>query len=162
IRRCLDPDPARRPASVLSVSAALPGGDPLAAALAAGETPSPELVASAGKVEGLARKYSIPCLLIVALCLLGAMLLRQKYAAVMHTSLDSPPEVLSHQARQIASSFGFTKRPADSVISIAERDDLLNHLKKLPGRKWDEWLTSETPITAEYRESLKPLVANPY
>src|SRR5215470_10676898 len=31
IRRCLDPDPARRPASVLSVAAALPGGDPLAA-----------------------------------------------------------------------------------------------------------------------------------
>ncbi|MFN7997285.1 MAG: serine/threonine-protein kinase [Bryobacteraceae bacterium] len=162
IRRCLDPDPARRPASVLSVSAALPGGDPLAAALAAGETPSPELVASAGKVEGLARKYSIPCLVIVVLCLFGAMPLRQKYAAVMHASLDSPPEVLSHQARQIASSLGFSKRPADSVITIADRDDLLDHLKKLPGRKWDEWLTSETPIRAEYRESPKSLVANPY
>jgi len=40
IRRCLDPDPAKRPASALMVAAALPGGDPLAAALAAGETPS--------------------------------------------------------------------------------------------------------------------------
>ena len=64
IRRCLDPDPLKRPASAISVAAALPGGDPLAAALAAGETPSPELVANAGKVEGLARKYSIPCLLV--------------------------------------------------------------------------------------------------
>jgi hypothetical protein len=52
IRRCLDPDPAKRPANALSVAAALPGGDPLAAALAAGETPSPELVAAAGKLEG--------------------------------------------------------------------------------------------------------------
>src|SRR5579871_401244 len=39
IRRCLDPDPMKRPASALAVAAALPGGDPLAAALAAGETP---------------------------------------------------------------------------------------------------------------------------
>ena len=36
IMRCLEPDPARRPASALGVAAALPGGDPLAAALAAG------------------------------------------------------------------------------------------------------------------------------
>ena len=53
ILRCLDPDPQRRPASALAVSAALPGGDPLAAALAAGETPSPEMVAAAGEGAGL-------------------------------------------------------------------------------------------------------------
>jgi serine/threonine-protein kinase len=43
IVRCLDPTPARRPASAIAVSAALPGGDPLAAALAAGETPTLDL-----------------------------------------------------------------------------------------------------------------------
>ena len=48
VMRCLEPDPANRPASALGVAAALPGGDPLAAALAAGETPSPEMVAAAG------------------------------------------------------------------------------------------------------------------
>src|SRR5512145_1757486 len=48
ILRCLRPDPGLRPASALAVAAALPGGDPLAAALAAGETPSPEMVAAAG------------------------------------------------------------------------------------------------------------------
>src|SRR5262249_39683376 len=35
ILRCLDPDPARRPSSALAIAAALPGGDPIAAALAA-------------------------------------------------------------------------------------------------------------------------------
>src|SRR5580700_7855663 len=53
IRRCLADDPAKRPASALLVAAAMPGGDPLAAALAAGETPSPEMVAAAGESEGL-------------------------------------------------------------------------------------------------------------
>src|SRR6185312_3448678 len=36
ILRCLEHDPAQRPGSALAVAAALPGGDPLAAALAAG------------------------------------------------------------------------------------------------------------------------------
>ena len=41
ILRCLDDDPGRRPASAIQVAMGLPGGDPIAAALAAGETPSP-------------------------------------------------------------------------------------------------------------------------
>src|SRR6185369_15850189 len=53
IFRCLEKDPAKRPVSALQVAAALPGGDPLAAALAAGETPSPEMVAAAPKQGGL-------------------------------------------------------------------------------------------------------------
>ena len=68
ILRCLSPKPAMRPASALAVAAALPGGDPLAAALAAGETPSPEMVAAAGEGEGLASAggdsaAARPCLL---------------------------------------------------------------------------------------------------
>jgi len=39
IARCMAEDPRGRPASALAVAAALPGGDPLAAALAAGDTP---------------------------------------------------------------------------------------------------------------------------
>src|SRR5262245_50787423 len=48
ILRCLRADPSERPPTALTVAAALPGGDPLAAALAAGETPSPEMIAAAG------------------------------------------------------------------------------------------------------------------
>src|ERR687893_2978747 len=47
IGRCLEKDPEKRVGSALQVAAALPGGDPLAAAIAAGDTPSPEMVAAA-------------------------------------------------------------------------------------------------------------------
>ena len=42
ILRCLAKDPQERPVSALAVLAALPGGDPLAEAIAAGETPTHE------------------------------------------------------------------------------------------------------------------------
>ena len=163
IRRCLEPDPAKRPANALSVAAALPGGDPLAAALAAGETPSPELVAAAGKQEGLARKYAIPCLALVVVCLLAAIGLRARYAAVMQTTLDNSPDVLAHLARETAASFGYTKKPADFTLSIENNNGLLDHLKQLPQpHHAQEWLAAEAPITARYRESLSPLEAEPY
>src|SRR5471032_1428665 len=53
ILRCLEREPAKRPSSALAVAAALPGGDQLAAAIAAGETPSPEMVAAAGEQSAL-------------------------------------------------------------------------------------------------------------
>jgi serine/threonine-protein kinase len=63
ILRCLNSRSSLRPPSALAVAAALPGGDPLAAALAAGETPSPEMVAAAGEGEGLAPRISLALLI---------------------------------------------------------------------------------------------------
>jgi len=62
ILRCLERDPAQRPRTAQSVAAALPGGDPLAAALAAGETPSPEMVAAAGPHGALRPAVAWTCL----------------------------------------------------------------------------------------------------
>jgi serine/threonine protein kinase len=61
IFRCLEKDPGSRPASAIAVAAALPGGDPLAAALAAGETPSPEMVAAAGDSGGMRPAAAAAC-----------------------------------------------------------------------------------------------------
>ncbi len=162
IRRCLDPDPSKRPPTALSVAASLPGGDPLAAALAAGETPSPEVVAAAGETEGLARRYSIPCLIVVVVCLAGALFQRQHGNAFMQAPLDLPPEALAVKAREIASLFGYSRRPADFVLALDGRSAYINYLNHLPEpRKWSEWLAAEAPLAAQYRESPTPLVAEP-
>jgi len=69
---CLDKTPADRPGSALAVAAALNGGDPLVAALAAGETPSPELVALAGEKAGLKPWIAWTCLVLIAVGLPAA------------------------------------------------------------------------------------------
>ena len=163
IRRCLDPDPAKRPSTARAVAAALPGGDALAAALAAGETPSPELVAASGETEGLQLKYSVPCFAAIALCLFAIPALRQRVDALMHAPLDYPPQVLQQKARDTAASFGYSKKPVDSAFWLEYRIDLLSYLKDLPEpRKWADWLATEAPVRAEYRESQSLLSASPY
>src|SRR5579883_412146 len=162
ILRCLENDAAKRPASALQVAAALPGGDPLAAALAAGETPSPEMVAAAGKVEGLPRKYSIPCLAVVAVCLFAITWYYGAHYAFMRASLEDSPDVLAHQAREIAASFGYEQRPADSVVWLDHRGPLVDYLKRLKGpQDWNQWLAADAPLQAVYRESRAPLAAEP-
>jgi serine/threonine-protein kinase len=74
VLRCLEADPARRPASAMEFLLALPGGDPLEAALKAGETPSPEMVAAAGEERALSPGMAwgllgLGLLLSVAACL---------------------------------------------------------------------------------------------
>jgi len=163
VRRCLAPDPADRPASPQAVSAALPGGDPLAMALAAGETPSPEMVAAAGKTEGMAPRSSLACLLLIAACLFGSMAVRQRTSALMHARLDFPPDVLAQKSRDLAVSFGYPNRPADAAVAIDNRGWFIAYLQSLPEpRKWDDWLAREAPLESVYRESPSRLLAFPY
>ena len=66
---CLEKEPHERPKSTHVVAASLPGRDPLAVALAAGETPSPDMVAAAGGQRGLKRKTATACAIGLAVCL---------------------------------------------------------------------------------------------
>ncbi len=162
IRRCLDPNPAKRPATPLSIAAALPGGDPLAAALAAGETPSPEMVAAAGSNEGLSRKWALACLAIVVAGLIAIPLLKQRDGSLFRSRSEFPPEVLAQKAREIAAGFGYPALPRDRHLSLQVRRPLLRHLQSLPGPKnWDAWMVAEPALSARYRESPQDLVALP-
>ena len=163
IQRCLQPDPRQRPASALAVAAGLPGGDPLAAALAAGETPSPELVAAAGETEGLPPKVAVPWLAATLLGIIAVALLAPGQAITAKVPLENPPEALARDARTVLKSFGYTARPGDTAWGLEYDGDYGNYLKKHPreaGARWKAPAAGQPPLVAFwYRESPRPMPA---
>jgi serine/threonine-protein kinase len=162
VLRCLNPDPKQRPASALAVSAALPGGDPLAAAMAAGETPSPELVAAAGENEGL-RPVVALAWLAAAMALIGvAGFISPKFTLTAKVPLEIAPAALAHQARLMLAGFGYTKRPADTVWGLDVPWDYKGYLDSHPelaARRWRNPTTGYPPlVTFWYRESPRDLI----
>jgi serine/threonine-protein kinase len=103
---CLRRDPDERPRSPLAVLAALPGGDPLAEALAAGQTPSPQLVAAAGGTGRLNWREAWPALAVVlaACALLGFA--DSTIKLIPQLALPRSPQVLEDRARTILAEVG--------------------------------------------------------
>jgi serine/threonine-protein kinase len=118
ILHCLEPNPAERPASALEVSASLPGGDPLAEALAAGETPSPEMVAASGPSHSLRLRLATGLLVTIAASLVGALSLTPRSQMLNQLPLEYPPEVLAEKAREIVRAAGYAERAADSTFGF--------------------------------------------
>ena len=119
ILRCLNPEPSRRPASALVVSSALPGGDPLAAALAAGETPSPELVAAAGGEAAALSGAAGSGLVILAVLLIVALAaLTDRSAVLPLVPLDKSRAVLADRAAEMIRQFGYTHTIADTASGL--------------------------------------------
>ncbi|HEV7241899.1 MAG TPA: serine/threonine-protein kinase [Thermoanaerobaculia bacterium] len=106
ILRCLSRDPAQRPRSARDVIAALPGGDPLAAALAAGETPSPKLIAAAGSEGTLSPRAAWS--LLGGAVVLGVLLFlaRGTRAVSDFMRLDRSPQVLQDRGEAILRDLG--------------------------------------------------------
>jgi serine/threonine-protein kinase len=119
IQRCLDRDPSRRPASALAVAAALPGGDPLAEALAAGQTPSPELLVAAGEAEALPIWHGVAAVVAIVVMLAVLVPLLVKASFVRFQPLDKPPDVLIDRAEQILTSVGYAEPRIDSAYGVA-------------------------------------------
>jgi serine/threonine-protein kinase len=118
IERCLQPEPRKRPASALEVAAALPGADPLAAALAAGETPSPEMVA-ASRGEGGLRPAASAALFATALASLALVVaLSGELLVTRHVPLEKPPEVLAESAREAVRAAGYGEPAADAAYGF--------------------------------------------
>src|SRR6185503_4809070 len=128
IFRCLERDPIKRPATTLQVAAALPGGDPLAAALAAGETPSPEMVAAAPKQGGLKPAVAISLLASVIVLLASLAFLSRNTSLYRMVPLNKSPDVLHDRATELVKKFGYTDSPGDSAYGMGLDREYLNYI----------------------------------
>ena len=163
IMRCLEADPLRRPSSARAVAAALPGGDPLAAAMAAGETPSPDLVAAAGETEGLPPKVAIAWLAAVLVALAIVEALASAMSLTSKLPLENSPEVLTRDAQSLLKSFGYTAKPADRAWGLQYDHDYSNYSTKHPSEAAERWKSpavGQPPlVTFWYRQSPRPMSA---
>ena len=140
----------------------LPGGDPLAAALADGVTPSPEVVAEAGSHEALSPRVAIPALAGIVVGLIAFCVAIPHFHLMNLVPLEDPPEVLTAKARDILKTFGYTDRPIDWTAEFFGDTGIVN-FQRSKGHNMDEWgrLFSQPPsaIGYWYRQAPVPLVA---
>ena len=138
ILRCLAPDPRLRPPSALAALAALPGGDPLAEALAAGETPSPEMVAASGQNVGVSPRWAITLVAGIVVGLAIFALVNQQTELLSKVPFEKPPEALADKAREIARGLGYSDRGFSSAYGftyrIANLRYLLGHFRDRAGQ----------------------------
>src|SRR5438093_1286896 len=102
IERCLAIDPANRPASAREVLASFPTTDPLDAAVAAGETPSPELVAFAEPSIRLSPRLAWIVFTAVLGGIVIVLLRKDNLSFEGRTPLPLSRAALTERARQIA------------------------------------------------------------
>src|SRR5882757_4874472 len=165
ILRCLEGSPSARPATVLSIAAALPGGDPLAAALAAGETPSPQLVAASGQTAGLRPRIALTCLAVALIGLTCAVSLAIRYSAMEKMGLELTPEVLTQKAREIVARLGYEKHPLDSAYGLYNNGDLTESIEKndKPRPDWNRVLSGRPSVLQYwYRQSPRYMVPSDF
>jgi serine/threonine-protein kinase len=160
ILRCLERAPADRPRSAHEVVAALPGADPLRAALAAGETPSPRMVAEGGEVGNLPPRLGVLLLALVIVGLVLIAVVNDAAALFRLVPLPEPPAELARRARQLLAELGYPERPADSVSHFRVALDYVcyvNRTDRSPGR-WQALRTGRpAALYFFYRESPEPL-----
>jgi hypothetical protein len=165
ILRCLQAKPGLRPSSALAVAASLPGGDPLAEALAAGETPSPEMVAAAGEGEGLRPGVAVALLLaaLTSIAVFAALTLRA--SALEGLRPEYSPEVLAQKAKDTIQRLGFTSPIADDAYGFNWDGGFLDDVSKndksvRSDADWNRILGQKPPLLLFwYRSSPGPITA---
>ena len=160
ILACLEKDPKRRPPSALVVSAMLSGRDPLAAAIAAGETPSPELVAAAGETEGLRPGAAWACLLVVVLGVLLLPATQGRRQLIARIPAEKSPDALEDRARDLVARLAPGSAAADSEVGFSQDSDyvLWAQERDRSATRWASLATGDPPVVSFwYRQSPRPL-----
>ena len=154
---CLESDPARRPLSAEALAATLPGGDALAAAIAAGRTPSPELVAAARSgQEGLSPAMAWACLagLIAGVALVTAIAPRTRLIPAL--AIPEPAVAMAARAHTVLREAGIPAASGDRAFGYQEDETAVERIAAhdRSRSRWDSLRFAHPPIvTFWYRES---------
>jgi predicted Ser/Thr protein kinase len=161
ILRCLEKNAGKRPASALAVASALPGGDPLAAALAAGETPSPEMVAAAGGEGGLNPLSGLGYLAVILAGLGILVALSSQFVWPRQHELAKPPQALLVESHDLIAELGYDEHVGDRMYGYSGDDDYVDYVRR-EDQSPDRWETIDTvrpsPLVFWYRQSPESLV----
>lgn len=161
ILRCLEKDPRMRPRTALAVAAALPGGDPVAAALAAGETPSPEMVAALGRERLMPRWLGWVCVITVAAAAVVFSRVHPMGRIVNVVPPMKPPAVLIERAQQILGQIDAAPSAADGAWGFGVDYEYYAHATKAEMRSMDTWRKlrgGDPPLMLFwYRQANRPL-----
>src|SRR5207237_1346742 len=161
IMQCLESDPARRPRSALAVAAALPGGSPLAAALAAGETPSPEMVAAAGEQSALRPGIGLALVAFTIVMLATMATLSQRFSVLHRIPLPRSTDSLADRSQELIERFGYREAPIDAALGWAFDREYLDYARR-HDRTADPWQALPSgrtgTLTFWYRTSPAPIV----
>jgi serine/threonine-protein kinase len=96
----------------------------LAEALAAGDTPSPEMVAASEDAGALSVRTAVACLATVVFGLI-AMMLFDRTNVVSLSPFPYAPEVLAQKASEMAARLGYTDPPRDRTYQFSNTADYL-------------------------------------
>ena len=161
ILRCLRPAPAQRPGTALAVAASLPGGDPLAAALAAGETPSPEMVAAAGTADAVKSHWVSAALAWMAIALVALTLMYQRTMMINRVQVGKPPAALQDRAQEALAKLGYDTSTHYTASNLGWSIDYARFVGRTTSAP-DRWqlLASDRPETLVFwhRTSPRPLL----
>lgn len=136
IMACLRKDPAERPDSALSVAAALPGGDLLAAALAAGQIPTREMLAEAAATGETNRRTLLRLMSAAAVLFAVAIVIGRNAHPICQSGGAKSPDALAEVANQLLLRCGFDSNPSEAAYHFRFATD-------------EELLTIVPPETAE-------------
>jgi hypothetical protein len=143
IQRCLRPKADERPATALAVAAALPGGDPLAAALAAGETPSPQMVAAAGSREALSVRATVAAAIWIVASLATIVALYQRVILLNRTPMPKPPAALEDRALEAMQTLGYDTNVVDRASGLGLSRDFARYIEATSQAR-DRWSALNT------------------
>jgi serine/threonine-protein kinase len=158
VLRALDPDPARRPASARELLALLPVPDPLTSAVAAGETPTPEMVAAAATRGTLTRAVGLAMVvaIVAGLLVVAAIAQRSRLQALARV----PPDTLQARARAVVERLAPGLVAARTAWWFEPDRELLRSPEFRAARTWQEVAALDPGLVRfVYRQGEDSLVA---